>query len=132
MTIMKLTSFVTGIAVCSSLVLATACKKEEPPSGPQTPKAGEAATPDAAKVADTAKATAQQAADKAQGVIDKAQALVKDNKFQDALSTLSQLADLKLTPEQQKLVDDLKAQIQSAMAKGAASDAVGGVLGGKK
>ena len=42
---------------------------------------------------------------------------------------------MKLTSEQQKLVDALKAQIQSALAKAAGSDAASaldGALGGKK
>ena len=50
-------------------------------------------------------------------------------------AALSQLTNLKLTAEQQKLVDDLKAQIQSALAKATAADpaaALGGALGGKK
>jgi CHASE3 domain sensor protein len=53
----------------------------------------------------------------------------------DALDTIKQLAGTKQTPDQQKSVDDLKAQIQSALAKAAGSDAasaLGGALGGKK
>ena len=70
-----------------------------------------------------------------QSLIDKAKSLVADQKYSDALNTLSQLTNVKLTPEQQSLVDSLKSQIQAALAKTGASDAasaLGGVLGGKK
>lgn len=79
-----------------------------------------------------ATAAASAASGQAQALIDKAKALVTDQKYQDALTTLQQLASVQVTPEQQKLVDDLKAQIQTALAKKTASDALGGVLGGKK
>ena len=79
-----------------------------------------------------ATAATSAASGQAQALIDKAKALVTDQKYQDALTTLQQLASVQLTPEQQKLVDDLKAQIQTALAKKTASDALGGVLGGKK
>jgi hypothetical protein len=72
---------------------------------------------------------------KAQGLIDTAKQLVSQNKYSDALKTLNDLSNLKLTPEQQKLVDNLKAQVQKqieAMAAKKATDeaskAVGGLL----
>ena len=70
-----------------------------------------------------------------QGLIDRAKGYVADKKYQEALDTLKELAGAKQTPEQQKLVGDLNAQIQSALAKAAGSDAasaLGGALGGKK
>jgi outer membrane PBP1 activator LpoA protein len=143
---MKIISAIAAIVVCTAVVMVSGCKKEEPTPATQTPKPGEGTASEAAKPADAVKAAAQQAADQAtsqakaaqdqaQGLIDQAKAMVADKKYQDALNLLGQLANLKLTPDQQKLVDDLKAQIQTAMAKSAASDAssaVGGVLGGKK
>jgi hypothetical protein len=143
---MKNRSILMGLAASAAIIVASGCGKQEPVPAPQVPKVNEATVAQPATTADTAAGAAQQAADQgavqvkatqeqAQGVIDKAQTLVNEKKYQDALSTLSQLASLKLTPEQQKLVDDLKAKIQSALTKGAASDAasaLGGGLGGKK
>jgi len=70
-----------------------------------------------------------------QSLIERAKSLVGDQKYTDALNTLNQLANIKLTPQQQSLVDSLKSQIQAALAKAGASDAasaLGGVLGEKK
>ncbi len=143
---MKIKIVVSGIVMCAALAAVTACKKEEPALGSQAPKPGEGVAAEAAKAVDAAKTAAKEtvdqaaaqvksAQDQAQGVIDRAKGLVNDKKYQEALSSLGQLANLKLTPEQQKLVDDLKAQIQTGLSKAAGSDAastLGGALGGKK
>jgi ElaB/YqjD/DUF883 family membrane-anchored ribosome-binding protein len=52
---------------------------------------------------------------KAQEYIDKAKAFVNEKKYQDALTSLKELGNLSLSPEQQKVVDDLKKAIQNAL-----------------
>jgi hypothetical protein len=141
---MKISLFMTGVVACATLAAVSGCKKEEPASG--APKAQEATASEAAPVVDAAKSAAKEVTDQAaaqakaageqaQGLIDRAKGYVSEQKYQEALSSLSQLTNIKLTAEQQKLVDGLKAQIQSALAKAAGSDAasaLGGAMGGKK
>ncbi len=141
---MKTKLIITAIAACAILATVSGCKKEEP--APPAPKADQGTASQTAPVVDAAKAAAKDVTDQAaaqatvapeqaQGIIDKAKSLVADNKYAEALSSLKQLSTTKLTDEQQKLVDSLKAQIQAALAKATGSDAasaLGGALGGKK
>lgn len=88
-----------------------------------------------AAVIDSAKTTTSDAVAattaQAQTYIDKAKAFVTEQKYADAVNTLSQTANLRLTPEQQDLVTKLKTQIQSALQSQGANEglkAVGGFL----
>ena len=153
---MKITHSILGLTAGAALVLAVGCGKQEAPSG-ETPPPANVSQPvaDAAKAAveqvqTTATAVAAQAVQEvtaqanaaaaaastqAQQVLDQAKGLVGEAKYQEALGLLQQLKELKLTPEQQKLLDDLKTQIQTALAKAAGTNAasvLGNILGGKK
>ncbi len=101
------------------------------------PAAAEAAN-EAAKTADNLKATASDAASgttaQIQSWFDKIKGLINEKKYADALTALSQPPVANLTADQQKLVDQLKAQVQSLMAKQSTDEglkAVGGLLNKK-
>ena len=134
---MKIQPLIATLAVAVFAAGMTGCgKQEEPASNAEsgTQKAAANAGTALQNTAEAAKATAEKAvtevkaqADaaaasataKAQELIDKAKALVSDKKYQDALAALKQTATLKLTPEQQKIVDDLKTTITTAMGNSA-------------
>jgi hypothetical protein len=145
----KKTRGILALTAGAALLLAAGCSKQEPPAG-ETTKPTSPTSAEMRKSTDTAAAAAQQAlsaatnqsdaavADsmsQAQTLIEKAKGLVTDEKYQDALNVVRQLSSLRLTPEQRTLVDGLKAQIQTALAKSATSGAAsapGDVLGGSK
>ncbi len=85
----------------------------------------EAARAEAARTKAEAVSAAQSVKD--QGLIDKAKGLVAENKLSEASGALQQLAGRTLTPEQTKLVDGLKEQIQKALAANATENAAGAV-----
>lgn len=151
---MKIKTLMSALTLGAVLVWAAGCgKKEEPtppPKAQETPKVTAPAASETQKAAETAKTTAETAVEsaktaaasaveeakaKAQEIIDKAKSLVGENKYQDALTALQGLTGMKLSDEQQKIVDGLKKSIQDALAKKAASEATSGagnILGGKK
>lgn len=92
---------------------------------------GEAVT----EAADTAKKALSDANTKAQELLTQAQTLVSEKKYEEATSLLQKLSDLELTPEQQKMLDNLKATIQKAIESDAVKEgakAIGNLLGGEK
>lgn len=79
-----------------------------------------------------AKEVAAQASSQAQGLIDQAKSLISQNKLSEAMTSLNQLGGLKLTPEQQKLVDQLKEQVQKALAGQNLPKSIGNLIPGSK
>lgn len=65
-------------------------------------------------------------ASQANVLIEQAKGLVTNKNYKEALGVLQQLTTVKLTPEQQKLVTDLKTQAQAAMASSALTNFFGG------
>lgn len=119
----RITSLTLGVAAVSLLV--TGCGQSEtkaPAAAPAAATAPAAADMKAAatKAVDQAKqAGADMTANlsaQAQGMIDKAKGLIGEKKYQEAITSLQQVAMSKITPEQKKTVDDLIAQAQKLMS----------------
>jgi hypothetical protein len=70
-----------------------------------------------------------------QALLEQAKVLTANQKYQEALQTVTELYNNKLTPEQKQKADELSVQIQTALTQKAASgasSALGNLLGGKK
>ena len=146
---MKNKIILTTVAAGLLAVSFTACSKSETPAK----DAADATKSMADKVADSAKGVAAKASDTAKDVAGKtvaavtnavseatgpfsegvasAKKFIADKNYQGALDELKKLSSLKLTDEQTKIVDNLKAEVQALIAKGtgSATDAVKGLLG---
>jgi hypothetical protein len=122
-----------ALAAVSALSMCwMACGKKE--SSSPSPAAPTPEKP--AATAPAAPAAPAPASTEAQSLLDKAKALIGNKDYAGAMKILKDAAALKLTPEQQKLLDELKATAQKALAAEAASeatkkatDALGGALG---
>ena len=145
---MKTQSLLTTIATCALAVTITACDKKTPV---ETTK--DAVTDAAAKTADTAKDLTGKAADMAgkatetvkaaastavanvtgpfNDAITAAKKSIADKDYKSALAGLNKLSSMKLSDEQTKIVDNLKAEVQKLIAGGSASavDAAKGLFG---
>lgn len=154
---MKTQKIIITLTVAAAVSLMVGCeKKSEPQVNETTTKVSEqpAAMPatapaEATKAVEAAKPVAEQAASDAtaaakaatttatttaadvtakfNAVLAQAKTLMGQNKYSDALNTLQQVANLKLSPEQEKVLAGLKEQIQKAMASDAAKS-VGNLL----
>jgi glycerol-3-phosphate O-acyltransferase len=142
---MKSAKITTLLALASAFSLIIGCgqKEQTVPEPPakvekaaeavpvEMPKAAEAPAPAVAATPEVTPA-ATATIDQAQSQIDKVKSLLADKKYAEALTALKELAAMKLTPDQQMMVDGLKAQVEKAMQAEATSDAtksVGGMLG---
>lgn len=144
------------VAITGGLMLAIGCSKKEEAPAPPPPSAAapanaiqkaadtakaqtEVVKDAAAEVAATTQGQAEAASSKVRDLTEQARKLLGENKPSDALSLLNQLTALKLTPEQQALVQSLKEQAQKAIeaalktkASDEATKAVGGLVQPKK
>ncbi|MCS7048087.1 MAG: hypothetical protein NZ483_02170 [Verrucomicrobiae bacterium] len=131
---------ITGIAtVLAAVLTVVGCgKKESEPPAVQVPKDKPAVSAPSAPAAPAPSAVekASEIAAQVATLIDQARALINKKDYQAALNVLQQVSALKLTPEQQKLVQELQATAQRELAKVAtdkaaseAGKAVGGMLG---
>lgn len=109
-----------GESAPESKGVAESVKEAAKPVVEEATKAYEAAKPaveQAAKDVKEAATTAMSdATAKANSMIDQAKKLISETKYSEAKDIVSQLTSMKLTPEQEKLVADLKAQIDKAIA----------------
>lgn len=141
---MKTKNSLISLAACVTVVALAGCEKktETMPDVPTTNTvatvtAPEADTADKAvtmateasnQIAATATNVVNSATTQFDDLVGKAKAYIADKKYTDALAAINSLSNLTLTPEQQKIVDDLKAEVKKLMS-GSAADAAKNLLG---
>ena len=121
------------LTVATTVAIASGCSKQEqtpastPPAASSAPAAAAAPETPATPAPPNPTASEPAATAQAQGLIDKAKSLVDSSQYADASKLLKELSNMKLTPEQQKMVDDLKAVVQKQLA-GQGTSALGGLI----
>jgi outer membrane protein assembly factor BamD (BamD/ComL family) len=156
--LVMITKHLRAIALFVGLaLLAAGCGKQETettaPAAPPSTTTGQAGSDlqDAAKavqeqgraVATTASEAAtkaateakQEATTQAESLLTQAKTYISEKKYQDAVNSLKQVSNLKLTPDQEKVLQDLQKQVQAGLASMGATNAaekLGSFLGGKK
>jgi hypothetical protein len=147
---MKTNNTLTLAIACAAALTITGCgKSTDAPVKPESAPATETAKSLTEKATDTAKDVAVKATEAVKTVaavatntvsavsepfndgIASAKKLLAEKNYQGALTELNKLSSLKLTDEQTKVVDGLKADAQAMISKatGSATDAVKGLLG---
>ena len=148
---MKINNSLIAVAVCTAAITIAGCSKSETPA--PVKDATDAAKGMAEKAADSAKDMTGKATEAVKDVAGKAVAavtnavsdatgpfadgiasakkMIADKNYQGALGELTKLSSMKLSDSQTKIVDDLKAEVQTLISKstGGATDAVKGLLG---
>ena len=148
---MKNRSLVSVTLAGAIAVMLAGCSQSNKPATPDTtpatnaaatmPPAAPAAATEAAAAATNAAATAVTAMAPAatnaaatttssvDNIIAQVKQYIADKKYSDASTALSSLTGMTLTPDQQKIVADLKTQLQQLMAGSAAAGAANSLLG---
>jgi hypothetical protein len=138
---MKRSSVLTLVSISSfALLVGSGCKPSQSGSGGTSsdttaPAEQKSVTETVQEAGETAKKVMADTNAQAQELITKAQKLVSEKNYEGAMNLMNELKNFKLTPEQEKLVQDLKTTIQKALESQALSEgtkALGEALGGKK
>lgn len=144
---MKTNHSILALTACLAIIASAGCSKSSTPSGevPATnavTAATDAAKDIAGKAVDTAKGAASQAVAAATNMVNaatsqftdgvaNAKKFITDKNYKGALDELGKLSSLQLTPDQTKVVDDLKAEATKLLSSGTAGavDAAKGLFG---
>jgi outer membrane PBP1 activator LpoA protein len=135
---MKTESSITVLAVAAlSLLLGAGCKpaQEGSEGAPGPTREQKSLSESLDQAGETAKKAVADTSAQAEELITKAQNLVTQKNYEGAMNLLNELKSFKLTPEQEKLMQNLKATIQKALESKTVSEgtkALGDALGGQK